>query len=90
MKRETKDEVRTTIAGAVASTTDDLLVNRPSKSIRPKLTIVTRVERLDDLTPELAAKFQVVPSMGPAQRIFELPDVVIEALVVLCLSAQSC
>src|SRR5262249_29303842 len=31
------------------------------------------------LTPELATKFQVVPSAGPAQRIFELPDVVVEA-----------
>ena len=45
----------------------------------PKLTIVTSVEGLDDLTPELAAKFPIVPSVGPGQRILELPDVVVEA-----------
>ena len=47
---------------------------------KAKLAIVTGIEGFDDLTPELAAKFNVVPAVRPSYRIFELPDVVIEAL----------
>src|SRR4029077_7256679 len=79
LKGKTEDEVRTTIAGAAAGTTDDVAGEPAVEIHKPKLTIVTRIESLDDLTPELATKFQVVPSVGPAQRIFELPDVVVEA-----------
>jgi hypothetical protein len=44
-----------------------------------QLSIVTSVERLDDLTPKLASEFQVVASVRPTQPILELPDVVVKA-----------
>ena len=66
LEGETEDEVRTTIAGAAGGTTNNV-AGEPSVEIhKPKLTIVTRIECLDHLTPELPTKFNVMPAPRPS------------------------
>ena len=78
MKGEPEDEVRATIAGAGASTTCDLAAEPAVKVHQTKLAIVARIEGIDNLTPDLAAKLKVVPAARPTYRVFELPDVVVK------------
>ena len=78
LKGKPEDEVRTAIAGAGSSTTDDVAGEPAVKVHQPKFTIIARIEGLDDLAPELPAEFNVVPAVSPRYRIFELPDVVVE------------
>src|SRR5882762_5377643 len=79
LKGEPEEEVRSPIPSAGASTTDSVAAEPAVKIHDAKLTIVTRIEGLDNLTPELPTKFNVVPAARPGYCIFELPDVVVEA-----------
>jgi len=77
LEREPKEKVRATIA----ATRTDGGRREPSIEVhQPQLAVVTSVERLDGLTPQLTTKFEVMPTMGPAHRIFELPNMIIEKL----------
>src|SRR5205807_10529782 len=84
MVREAKDKIRGAIAARRGGS------GGPGEASielhETQFTIVARIERLDDLAPPLTTEFHGVPSMIPAQSIFRLPYVVIEALRVHCAS----
>src|SRR5882762_9725986 len=81
---ETQEEVGATVSCAGASTSDRVAREPPIKLHDAKLPIVTRIEGLDALVIELAAEFEGVPTVRPGNRVFGLPDLVVEARRLFC------
>ena len=77
---QAKEEVRGSISCAGGSTTDGVAGEPAIKVQITKLAIIAGIEGLDDLMIELAAEFKCVPTVGPGNGVFRLPNVVIEVL----------
>src|ERR1700738_36858 len=76
---EPEKETRTPVPRAAAATTDGVASEPAIKLHDAKLSIITRIEGLDDIVIELAAEFEGVPSVRPGDRIFGLPDFIVKA-----------
>ena len=79
---EAEDKIRTTVT--IRAACNGWTGESSVEVHETQLTVVAGIEGLDDLTPVLTTKLEVMPAMVPAERIFDLPYVVIEVLGLLC------